>query len=75
MSKTPIYWMVIVGLCVCFPPLIGLWIGIGVYFALYRVWFRVVGGEWAALLLGQHFDGRRAVTSRLPEDREACHDG
>jgi len=43
-NPTLIYWMAMVGLCLCFPPLIGLWIGIGIYFALYWFWLKVLGG-------------------------------
>lgn len=44
MSKVAIYWLVIGGLCLCYPPLLGFILGIAVVLAIWWGWFKLLGG-------------------------------
>ena len=44
MNPTVIYWIVIVGLCIFFPPLLGFVLGVGIFCAIYWLWMKVLGG-------------------------------
>lgn len=44
MNPTIAYWIAIIALCVCFPPLLGFVLGIGLFFGLWVFWFKVLGG-------------------------------
>jgi len=44
MNDTAIYWLAIVVLCLCFPPLFGLLIGIAIYLGIWWIWLKMLGG-------------------------------
>ena len=44
MSRTVVDWLVIAGLCLTFPPLLGFVLGVAFFCGLWRVWFKVLGG-------------------------------
>ena len=43
-NPTILYWIAIIALCVCFPPLFGFVLGLAVYSLLCWFWFKVLGG-------------------------------
>jgi hypothetical protein len=43
-NPTVAYWLLVVGLCVLFPPLLGFVIGVGFFCGLWWFWFKVLGG-------------------------------
>lgn len=44
MSRTVIYWLVIAGLCLLFPPLLGFVLGVAFFCGMWWVFFKVLGG-------------------------------
>lgn len=44
MNRTVIYWLVIAGLCLLFPPLFGFVGAVAFFCVVWWVWFKVLGG-------------------------------
>jgi hypothetical protein len=44
MNPTIAYWIAIVGLCICFPPLLGFVFGVALFCLIWMFWFKVLGG-------------------------------
>ena len=45
MNPTVVYWLVIAGLCLLFPPLLGFVLGITLFCVMWWVWFKVRGAN------------------------------
>ena len=43
-NPTITYWLFVVGLCVLFPPLLGFFLGLGLFRLIWMFWFKVLGG-------------------------------
>jgi hypothetical protein len=44
MNQTFVYWLIIGGLCLAFPPLVGFVLGVAFFCGLWWLWFKMLGG-------------------------------